>query len=255
MKNRRLSLTLAALAAAGLAFIATPAGALTDKDRPEIEAIIKDYLVKHPEVLRDALESLEKMQASEETKKKSAIIAANHKVIFDSPRGPSFGNSKGDVTLVEFFDYNCGYCKHALGDVMKLVKDDPKLKVVLKEFPVLGPGSVDAAKVAVAVRMQDSGHKYFEFHKRLLGERGEANKERALAAAKDAGFDVARIQKDMGSPEVANTIRESMGIAQALGINGTPTFIVADEMIVGAMGYDALKSKIDAVRKCGKATC
>jgi protein-disulfide isomerase len=255
MKNRRLALTLAALAAAGFAFAATPAGALTDKDRPEVEAIIKDYLVKHPEVLRDALESLEKMQASEESKKQSAVIAANHKVIFDSPRGPSIGNPNGDVTLVEFFDYNCGYCKHALGDVMKLVKDDPKLKVVLKEFPVLGPGSVDAAKVAVAVRMQDSGHKYFEFHKRLLGGRGEANKERALAAAKDAGFDIARIQKDMESPEVANTIRESMGIAQALGINGTPTFIVANEMVVGAMGYDALKSKIDAVRKCGKATC
>jgi protein-disulfide isomerase len=255
MKNRRLALTLAALAAAGFAFAATPAGALTDKDRPEVEAIIKDYLVKHPEVLRDALESLEKMQASEESKKQSAVIAANHKVIFDSPRGPSIGNPNGDVTLVEFFDYNCGYCKHALGDVMKLVKDDPKLKVVLKEFPVLGPGSVDAAKVAVAVRMQDSGHKYFEFHKRLLGGRGEANKERALAAAKDAGFDIARIQKDMESPEVANTLRESMGIAQALGINGTPTFIVANEMVVGAMGYDALKSKIDAVRKCGMATC
>ncbi|HVT55910.1 MAG TPA: DsbA family protein [Xanthobacteraceae bacterium] len=255
MKKRRLPLTLAALAAAGFALTATPAGALTDKDRPEIEAIIKDYLIKHPEVLREALESLEKMQASEETKKQSAAIAAHHKVIFDSPRGPVYGNPKGDVTLVEFFDYNCSYCRHSLADVAKLVKGDPKLKVVFKEFPVLGPSSVDAAKVAVAVRMQDSGHKYFEFHKRLLGGRGEANKERALAAAKDAGFDMARIQKDMESPEVANTLRESMGIAQALGINGTPTFIVADEMVVGAMGYDALKSKIDAVRKCGKATC
>src|SRR5690349_13142959 len=136
MPYRRLSLTLAALVAAAFAFAATPAGALSDKDRPEIEAIIKDYLVKHPEVLRDALESLEKMQASEETKKQGAVIAANQAVIFDSPRGPTFGNPKGDVTLVEFFDYNCGYCKHALGDVMKLVKEDPKLKVVLKEFPV-----------------------------------------------------------------------------------------------------------------------
>jgi protein-disulfide isomerase len=255
MPFRRLSVAAAALAAAGFAFAATPAGALSDKDRPEVEAIIKDYLVKHPEVLRDALEQLEKLQASEETKKQGATIAANQAVIFDSPRGPTFGNPKGDVTLVEFFDYNCSYCKHSLADVAKLVKEDPKLKVVFKEFPVLGPSSVDAAKVAVAVRMQDTGGKYFEFHKRLLGGRGEANKERALAAAKDAGFDVARIQKDMESPEVANTLRESMGIAQALGINGTPTFIVANEMIVGAMGHDALKNKIDSVRKCGKATC
>jgi protein-disulfide isomerase len=179
----RLSLLTAAFISAGLALSATPAGALSDKDRPEVEAIIKDYLVKHPEVLRDALSSLEKMQAQEESNKQSSIISENHKIIFDSPRGPSFGNPKGDVTLVEFFDYNCGYCKHALGDVTKLVHDDPKLKVVLKEFPVLGPGSVDAAKVAVAVRMQDSGGKYFDFHKRLLVERGEAIKERALQAA------------------------------------------------------------------------
>jgi protein-disulfide isomerase len=252
---KRFSLLTAAFIAAGFALSATPAGALSEKDRPEVEAIIKDYLVKHPEVLRDALSSLEKMQAQEETSKQSSIISENHKVIFDSPRGPSFGNTKGDVTLVEFFDYNCGYCKHALGDVTKLVQDDPKLKVVLKEFPVLGPGSVDAAKVAVAVRMQDTSGKCCDFHKRLLGERGEANKERALQAAKDAGFDMARIKKDMESPEVNNTIRESMGIAQALGINGTPTFIIGNEMVVGAMGYDALKNKIDSVRKCGKATC
>jgi protein-disulfide isomerase len=246
---------IAAAFAAGLAFSAVPAAALTDSDRPQIEAIIKDYLVKHPEVLKEALDSLEKFQASEESKKQSATIAANQATIFDSPRSPSFGNPKGDVTLVEFFDYNCGYCRHALGDVLKLTADDPKLKVVLKEFPVLGPSSVDAAKVAVAVRMQDSGGKYVEFHKRLLGGRGEATKERALAAAKDAGFDVARIQKDMESDEVKKTITENMGVAQSLGINGTPTFIVGDEMVIGALGYDALKNKIDSVRKCGKATC
>jgi protein-disulfide isomerase len=135
------------------------------------------------------------------------------------------------------------------------LQEDPKLKVVLKEFPVLGPNSVDAAKVAVAVRMQDAGGKYFDFHKRLLGTRGEANKERALAAAKDAGFDMARIQRDMESPEVRETLTESMALAQSLGINGTPTFIIADEMVVGAQGYDALKNRIASVRKCGKASC
>ena len=134
-------------------------------------------------------------------------------------------------------------------------KDDPKLKVVFKEFPVLGPGSVEAAKVAVAVRMQDKGGKYIEFHRRLLGSRGEANKERALAAAKDAGFDMARIEKDLQSPEIADTLKESARLAESLGLNGTPTFVIADELVIGAQGYDALKSKIDAARKCGKATC
>lgn len=255
MPIRRFHLTtVAAAAAVCLAFAATPASALSDNDRPAIEAIIKDYLLKNPEVLRDALEELEKRQTAEDAKKQGTTIAANQSLIFNSPHAPVIGNPKGDVTLVEFFDYNCGYCKHAMGDILKLAKSDPKLKIVLKEFPVLGPGSVEAAKVAVAVHMQDSGGKYIEFHKRLLNER-EANGERAIQAAKDSGFDVARLRKDMESDEVVNTLRENMSLARALGINGTPTFVIADEMVVGALGYDTLKSKIDAVRKCGKATC
>jgi protein-disulfide isomerase len=256
MKNFRCSITTAAcIAAIGLILVATPAGALSDNDKTAVEAIIKDYLLNNPEVLRDALDVLEKRQAAEETTKQQAVIASNAKLIFDSSRGPSFGNPKGDVTLVEFFDYNCGYCKRAMGDVMQLAKDDPKLKVVLKEFPVLGPGSVDAAKVAIAVRMQDKNNKYVEFHRRLLGGRGEANKERALAAAKDAGFDLSQIEKDIKSSEVEETLKESAKLAQALGLNGTPTFVVADELVIGAVGYDALKGKIESARKCGKATC
>jgi protein-disulfide isomerase len=103
--------------------------------------------------------------------------------------------------------------------------------------------------------MQDKGGKYIEFHRRLLSGRGEATKERALAAAKDAGFDMARIDKDLQSPEIADTLKESMQLAESLGLNGTPTFVIADELVIGAQGYDALKSKIDAARKCGKATC
>jgi protein-disulfide isomerase len=253
--SRFLLRSAAAIAAFGFLFSAAPAGALTDKDRPEIEAIVKDYLLKNPEILRDALDVLEKRQSQEEQNKQRQVISSNAKLIFDSPRGPVFGNPQGDVTLVEFFDYNCGYCKRAMQDVMQLTKDDPKLKVAFKEFPVLGPGSVDAAKVAVAVRMQDKGGKYVEFHRRLLGGRGEANKERALAAAKDAGFDMARIDKDLQSPEIDATLKESAQLAESLGLNGTPTFVIADELVVGAQGYDALKSKIDAARKCGKATC
>ncbi|HLL26458.1 MAG TPA: DsbA family protein [Xanthobacteraceae bacterium] len=251
----RLPLRTAVIAALGILFLAAPAGALTDKDRPEIEAIIKDYLLKNPEVLRDALDVLEKRQAQDEQDKQRKAISSNAKLIFQSARGPVFGNPEGDVTLVEFFDYNCSYCRHAMQDVMQLAKEDPKLKVVFKEFPVLGPGSVDAAKVAVAVRMQDKGGKYVEFHRRLLGGRGEANKERALAAAKDAGFDMARLEKDLQSPEIDATLKESAQLAEALGLSGTPTFVVADELVVGAQGYDALKGKIDAARKCGKATC
>jgi protein-disulfide isomerase len=135
------------------------------------------------------------------------------------------------------------------------MKHDPKLKIVLKEFPVLGPGSVEAARVAVAVRMQDkTGKKYLDFHQRLLGGRGQADQARALAAAKEAGLDVARIEKDINGDEVKASITESFKLAEALGLNGTPSYVVGDNVVIGAVGLDALKEKINTTR-CGKPMC
>ena len=157
------------------------------------------------------------------------------------------GNPQGNVTMVEFFDYNCGYCKRALPDMLELLKTNPNLKFVLKEFPVLGEGSVEAARVAVAVRMQDAtGKKYLEFHQKLLGGRGQADKARALAAAKDVGFDMARIEKDMNSDEAKTTIDENLKLADAIGVSGTPTYVVGNEVVVGAVGLDTLKEKLAA---------
>ena len=182
----------------------------SDGQRGEIENIIKNYLLSHPEVLEDAMAELNKRQAAAESEKHEASVTENSNAIFNSPRGVLLGNKDGDVTFVEFFDYNCGYCKRAMTDMLDLMKSDSKLKIVLKEFPVLGEGSVEAAQVAVAVRMQDSGgKKYLDFHQKLLGGRGPADKERALAAAKDAGLDVGRIEKDLASPEVKATIEEN----------------------------------------------
>ena len=165
------------------------------------------------------------------------------------------GNPQGDVTLVEFFDYNCGYCKRAMTDMLDLMKNDPKLKVVLKEFPVLGEGSVEAAQVAAAVRMQDkTGKKYLEFHQKLLGGRGQADKARALAVAKEVGFDMARIEKDMASDEVRLQLEESFKLAEALGLNGTPSYVIGSDVVVGAVGLDTLKESVNTAR-CGKATC
>jgi protein-disulfide isomerase len=136
-----------------------------------------------------------------------------------------------------------------------LLKTDPNLRVVLKEFPVLGPGSVEAAKVAAAARMQDkSGKKYLEFHTKLLGGRGQADKAHALAAAKDAGFDTAKIEKDMNSDEVRAQIEESFKLADALGLNGTPSYVIGKDVVVGAVGLDDLKEKINSSR-CGKPSC
>src|SRR5262249_2136582 len=207
-------LRFTALALACLAFAAAaPARAqgFSDAQRSQIEGIIKDYLMKHPEVLQEVMNELEKRQQAADAEKNKTAVKENATMLFGSPRQVTLGNPQGDVTLVEFFDYNCGYCKRALSDLMNLLKDDPKLRVVLKEFPVLGPGSVEAARVAVAVRMQDrSGKKYLEFHQKLLGGRGQADRARALAAAKDIGLDMARLEKDMASDEARSTIEESM---------------------------------------------
>ncbi|MEX2127059.1 MAG: DsbA family protein [Xanthobacteraceae bacterium] len=252
---RTLFCGLLCLSGAALA-AAMPALAIEAKDRPAIEAIIKDYLLKNPEVLRDAMIELQRRTAATEAKTRAAAVKSNEKLIYDSPRGVVIGNRNGDVALVEFFDYNCGYCKRALDDMTVLMKADPKIKFVLKEFPVLGPGSLDAAKVAVAVRMQDKdGSRYLDFHRRLLGVRGEANRERALAAAKDAGLDMGQIDKDLKSEEIDATLLESVVLADALGISGTPSYVIGGEVIPGAVGADALRKRIEAVRKCGQATC
>ncbi|MBI1202836.1 MAG: thioredoxin domain-containing protein [Rhodopseudomonas sp.] len=221
--------------------------------RGEIEKIVHDYLVAHPEVLQEAMAELEKRQASAENEKHLAAVKQNATALFSSPNQVTLGNPKGNVTFVEFFDYNCGYCKHAMGDMITLLKDDPKLKVVLKEFPVLGPGSVEAAQVAVAVRMQ-APKKYLEFHQKLLGGRGQANKAAALAVAKEIGLNMTQLEKDMTSPEVKTTLQENFKLAEALGMNGTPSYVIGDNVIVGAVGLDALREKVNTSR-CGKASC
>ena len=248
---------LLAPALIALAVFAAPKAAsaqsFTDTQKSDIEAIVKSYLIAHPEVLEEAMNELSKRQAAAEDQKHQESIAKNADTIFNSPRGVVLGNKDGDVTFVEFFDYNCGYCKRAMADMLDLLKTDPKLKVVLKEFPVLSEGSVEAAKVAVAARMQDPS-KYLAFHTKLLGGRGPADKARAMAAAKEAGLDTARIEKDLSSPEVKATIEENFKLAEEMGLNGTPSYVIGKQIVVGAVGLEGLKEKI-GIARCGKATC
>jgi protein-disulfide isomerase len=247
-------LALAAGIVVSLGAFAAHAQGFSDAQRGDIEKIIRDYLVGHPEVLQEAMTELDKKTAADEAAKNQAAVKDNAEEIFNSSRQVVVGNPQGDVTFVEFFDYNCGYCKRAMDDMFSLIKNDPKLKVVLKEFPVLGPGSVEAARVAVAVRMQDKGKKYLDFHQKLLGGRGQADKARALAAAKETGFDMARIERDLGSAEVRETLEENLKLAEKLGLNGTPSYIIGQNVVVGAVGLDKLKENISTAR-CGKATC
>jgi protein-disulfide isomerase len=250
-----------AAAAAGVLLLAQPASdralaqGFSPEQRGEIERVIREYLVKNPEVLQEAIAELEKRQAAADGEKYRAAVKTNATLLFNSPRHVVLGNPQGDVTMVEFFDYNCGYCKRALTDMLDLMKADPKLKVVLKEFPVLGQGSVEAAQVGIAVHMQDkSGKKYLDFHQKLLTGRGQVDKARALAAAREAGLDMSRLEKDLTSPEIRASLEESFKLAEALGLNGTPSYVIGEDVLIGAVGRAALLEKVNTAR-CGKATC
>ena len=245
-----LGLAAAVLPAAGAEFSST--------QTKEIGNIVRDYLVNNPEVLREAMTELERRQTAEQVAAREKIISGNPN-LFSSPHQAVVGNPNGKVTLVEFFDYNCGYCKKSLEDLAKLMKDDPNLRIVLKDFPVLGPGSVEAAQVASALRNQFSGEKFWAYHQKLLMTRGQIGKAQALAVAKDMGADIAKLERDMASPEVKAGIQEVMQMADGLNLTGTPSWVVGTDVVVGAVGYDELKGKVGAVAtnvaKCGKAVC
>lgn len=255
--KRLLVWTFAAGMVAASAGGLTPAFAdeFTPSQKAEIGAIMKDYLVNNPDVLRAAIEALDKHDKQVEAQARESAVADQSSVLFSSPHQATVGNPKGDATLVEFFDYNCHYCKGALPDIAKLLQNDPNMKLVLKDFPVLGPGSVEAAKVAIAVRNQLRGDRFWQFHVKLLGSHGPVGKAEALAVAKEMGVDMDRLNKDMENPDVAAGIEETMHLADTLQINGTPSFVVGQEVVVGAVGYDPLKEKLDSVHKCGHAVC
>ncbi len=225
------------------------------EQKETIRALIKDYLISNPEIIQEAMNELEKRQTENEKAAQAKAVTELMPALSQSARATVIGNTKGDVTLVEFFDYNCGYCKTALNDLVKLVRDDSKLRVVIRDFPVLGPESVEAALVAVAARQQFSGAKYLEFHQKLLESKGRIGKDRALSVAKDLGADLAKLNKDMDSTDTKSLLSETMTIADALRLQGTPAYVVGNEVVFGAVGYEALKSAVDNTRRCGKARC
>jgi protein-disulfide isomerase len=223
--------------------------------KAEIGAVVRSYLLQNPEVLRDAMAELERKEKADEDAKRDSAIQGKAEALFNSPYNETVGNPQGKATLVEFFDYNCGYCKRSLDDMAKLMRTEPDLKIVLKDFPVLGPGSVEAAQVAGAVRNQLKGDKFWAFHFKLLSTHGPVGKAQALAAAKDSGVDMDQLNKDLGKPEIRAGIEQTMELADSLALTGTPTFVVGNEVVVGAVGYDQLKGRVDNLLKCGKSNC
>lgn len=247
---------LPSLAVAGFLMTAAPAPAaepMTAEEKAAIETIVRDYLLANPEVIQEALVSLEQKRQQAEQEARTAAVSSMEDLIYNSSRQVVLGDPNAPIALVEFFDYNCGYCKRALDDTLALL-DEKDVKIILKEFPILGPGSVEAARVAVAVNLA-APDRYLDFHKALLTGRGQADEKRAFTVIEELGMDADAIRAKMGDPEVANTLEEVYTVANRLGLSGTPTYVIGNEVVFGAVGVDDLKTKIIAMRECGKAVC
>lgn len=231
-----------------------PASALDDAQKAEMGAFIKEYLIANPEILLDVQDALQKKQAAMRAQVAEKAVSENQDAIFTSKYDLSLGNPKGDVTIVEFFDYNCGYCKHALSDMDDILSKDKNVRFVLKEFPILGPESLAAHKVSDAFR-KIAPEKYGDFHRALLGGEGRATEDSAIAVATSLGVSEADIRKTMEDSPNDEAVQEAYQLANNLGITGTPSYIVGNEAIFGAVGADSIEEKIANVRTCGKASC
>lgn len=220
---------------------------LSKAERQAVEEAVRTYLREQPEVLIEAIRILQKRQQEAATSEVGNVIAARGDELFNDPETPVGGNPNGDVTLVEFFDYRCGYCKRVFPTVEKLIKEDGNIRFVYKEFPILGPPSVFAARAALASREQG---KYSEFHDALMKARGRLSEERVLQIAQSIGLDKSALLRALNRNEAEydRLIARNMDLARALRINGTPAFIAGDVVVRGAADYDSMKAVIAQAR-------
>lgn len=246
---RTAFLTIAVVAALASTAHAQQAAApsLSEQQRREIEALIGDYIRKNPEIILESVRNLQMREEAEQTRKREEALMARRDDIERDSSSPVVGNPDGDVTVVEFFDYRCGYCKAVLPSLQRLLKEDPKVRYVLKELPILSPESRIAARFALAVwRIQP--RRYFDLHTKFMESKGEFTETRIFEIARAAGVDVERARKEMDNPEVQRMLDRNMELATALGISGTPGFVIGSRLIPGAIDLDALKRLVAEAR-------
>lgn len=240
IRSAALALTVAAtaLSAPALAQSTSPAAAMDEGQRKAIELVVRDYLMKHPEVILEAVEAMQQREKVAEAERAQKALTANRQALVANPADPVAGNPQGDLTVVEFFDYQCGYCKQVHADTLKLLKDDGKIRFVFKEFPILSPASTVASKAALAAKAQG---KYLEFHNALMTQRGQLDEETIMRLAKSVGLDTDRLKKDMESAEVQKVIAANHALAEELGVRGTPAFVFGDALVPGAIRLEDMK--------------
>lgn len=236
--------------------LALPASALdltqlSESERDAFRAEVRAYLLENPEVLMEAIHVLEQRQADQQVEDDLALVQANAADLFESETSWVGGNPEGDVTIVEFVDYRCTYCRKANPDLEKLVSDDGNIKLILKEFPILGDQSVASSRMALAVRMLAGDEVYKQAHDALIAFRGEINDVTVKALASDLGVDGDAVLEKMTSPEVDAIIAENHALGQRMEISGTPTFVVGDQLLRGYLPYDGMKNVVAQERGDG----
>ena len=243
-----------ALAAVFALSLATPTPALAQGDKPpltpeqekRVRELVKDYILANPEIILEAVQTLRRKQEEAQKKAAEESLQTKRAELQGATDLPIAGNPKGDVTIVEFMDYRCGYCKGVKPTLDEVVRADGKIRLVLKEFPILGPGSRVAAMAAIAAHKQG---KYLAYHNTLMAYPNNLTDDVVFTLARQVGLDVARLKDDMKSPEVQALIEKTHKLAQALGINGTPAFVIGDQIIPGAVNADELRARVAAARK------
>ena len=245
----RLSITPLALACGFVAATPPPVCAAADftpGQHQAIEGIIHDYLMHNPDVLIEALHGAEDKLNREADAKAEKVLDDRHREVFDDPATPVGGNPRGDVTIVEFFDYRCPYCKQVLPSLQALLREDHNLRFLYKELPVLGPQSVTAAHAALAAQRQG---KYEAFHNAMMATKGQITDDTVYKIAGSVGLDVERLKQDMSAPEIEQALKANLALADALNIHGTPGFIIGKHIVPGAVDLDALRNMIADARK------
>lgn len=219
------------------------ASSADDLKQSEMQDVVRSYIMENPEIIADAIDELRRRHAQAEEDQTRQQIAKRQDDIFNDPASVATREAGDVVNVAEFFDYNCGYCRQSHGDTKKLQAKDG-VRFVFKEFPILGPGSVEAAKAAIASIAQ--GHdKYIAYHDALMTYPGHVDAKVALDVAREVGLDVDRLKQDMKDPKVQETIDRNMALAQSIGVSGTPSFVIGDELVPGAAGYSHLESIVD----------
>lgn len=248
MSNRRRSgLFVACLAAAlpwtSLAGAETPAATLAPAQQEELKALFRNFILENPEVILESVQRYEAKQEAKAREEARAALVSNRDVIENNKTTPFAGNPKGDVTIVEFFDYNCGYCKRMIPVIQEVLATDKNVRYVFKEFPILRQESVNAAKAALGV-WKIAPDKYFAYHTALMETRGELSEDRLMKAAEGLGINAEKLKKAMADPEVEQELRRNAELAQKLGVNGTPAFIIGDNLLPGQFDLATMRELI-----------